>query len=446
MNHTSDQHPWFEAARRDPASRFRSYYVWADHPAPVPPGAGTIFPGEEDSVWTYDAVAGTYYHHRFYHFQPDLNFTCPDVLDEVERVLDFWLAFGVSGFRIDAASHMVEGPGSLQPEDPHGILRRFRQFVDERGSEVVLLGEADVEPERLADFFGDGDELTMLFNFVLNNYLFLAFAREDGEPLIRILRQLPALPPSAQWVPFLRNLDEVDLERLSEDERQEVFEPLAPDADMRIFGRGIRRRLAPMLGGDRRRIELAFSLLFTLPGAPMLVYGDEIGMGEDLGVDGRGAVRLPMQWDGSRNGGFSGARKGDLIQPPLADGPFGYKSVNVEAQREDPDSLLHAVRRFVFARRAAPEFGVGSWHLFDTGTSAVVAHRCTGPDGIVAAVHNFSGEEQTVALELTGQRGRRLYDLFADGDGEAIQDDTLEVTLPPYGYRWFRIGGERAAP
>ena len=449
MNHTSDQHPWFEAARRDPASRYHNYYTWADHPPPTPPDGGNIFPGQEVSVWTFDEVARKYYFHRFYHFQPDLNFGCPDVQNEVECVLDFWLSFGVAGFRIDAASHMIahDGvPGTDHP-DRHDILRRLRTFVESRQEETVLLGESDVEPEQLAAYFGDGDELTMLFNFALNNYLWLAFARGEAEPIIRLLRQLPALPDSAQWANFLRNLDEVDLERLSDEERQEVFEAFAPDEGMRIFGRGIRRRLAPMLGGDQRRLELAYSLLFTLPGTPVLVYGDEIGMGEDLSRKGRFAVRVPMQWTAKRNAGFSSGKKADLVQPVVAEGPFGYKEVNVEAQQADPDSLWHRVRAMIYARRAAPELGHGSWHLFDTGTDKVLAHRSAWKDGVVVAVHNLSGEEQAVELELRGQRGRRLRALLGPESGaeEEIRGETYPLTLEPYGYRWYRIHGERSA-
>jgi maltose alpha-D-glucosyltransferase/alpha-amylase len=450
MNHTSDQHPWFQAARRDPESRYHHYYTWADQPPPVPPDEGNIFPGQETSVWTYEEIARKYYFHRFYHFQPDLNFACPDVQDEVQRVLDFWLSFGVAGFRIDAASHMIahEGvPGTDQP-DRHGILRRLRSFVEERQEGTLLLGESDVEPEKLAAYFGDGDELTMLFNFALNNYLWLAFARGEAEPIIRLLRQLPALPETAQWGNFLRNLDEVDLERLSEEEREEVYAAFAPEEEMRIFGRGIRRRLAPMLGGDRGRIELAYSLLFTLPGTPVLVYGDEIGLGEDLSRDGRSAVRVPMQWASKRNGGFSSAKKADLVQPVEKDGPFGYKTVNVEAQRADPDSLWHRVRAMIYARRAAPELGNGSWHLFDTGKDEVLAHRSAWKDGVVIAVHNLSGEAQEIELELRGQEDRRLRTLINSGgeaDGEEeICSEKHPVALGPYGYRWYRIHGERS--
>ena len=450
MNHTSDEHPWFQAARRDPESRYHHYYTWNEHPPPMPPDEGNIFPGQEVSVWSFDEVARKYYFHRFYHFQPDLNFACPDVQEEVQRVADFWLSFGVAGFRIDAASHMIahDGvPGTERP-DRHGLLRDLRAFAERRQPGTLLLGESDVEPEKLAAYFGDGDELTMLFNFALNNYLWLAFARGEAEPIVRLLRQLPALPEGGQWATFLRNLDEVDLERLSEEEREEVYAAFAPEEDMRIFGRGVRRRLAPMLGGDQARLELAFSLLFTLPGTPVLVYGDEIGMGEDLSRDGRSAVRIPMQWTGKRNGGFSSAKKADLVQPPVKEGPFGYKEVNVEAQQADEDSLWHCVRAMIHARRAAPELGHGSWHLFDTGTDAVLAHRSTWKEGVIVAVHNLSGEEQSLDLELRGQAGRRLRTLVGSGGGGEVEEeicgDTHPVTLPPHGYRWYRIHGERS--
>lgn len=448
MDHTSDEHPWFVAARYDPTSRFRHYYTWADYPPPTPPDMGNIFPGQENTVWTYDPISGSYYHHRFYHFEPDLNTANPDVIDEIERALDFWLSFGISGFRVDAASHMIESyePGAMS-SDRHDVLKDIRSYVSRRLPDAALIGEADVSPNKLASFFGDGDELNVLFNFVLNNYIFLAFAREEARPIIQALSMLPAIPASGQWANFLRNLDELDLERLPELDRQEVFDAFAPNEDMRIFGRGIRRRLAPMFDGDRRRLEMAFSLLFTLPGSPVIIYGDEIGMGEDLRQQGRHAVRAPMQWSGEANGGFSEAPAGQLMQPAIEDGPFGYHARNVAAQQQDPESFLNWMKRLIHTRRACPEFGQGNWQIFekeiDEQAPQVLAHRCAWKDGIVIAVHNLSGEEQEITLDLRDQRGRRLEGIFGKATHHVLEEGMNRIQLDPYGYGWYRIEGEQ---
>lgn len=446
LDHTSDTHPWFIAARHNPDSRFRDYYSWTKYPPPVPPDKGPIFPGQEDTVWSYDETSQSYYYHRFYHFQPSLNTSNPEVQEEIKRILDFWLSFRVSGFRIDAVSHLVEGHGlkSTEPSNPHGILKDIHAFVDRFQPDVALLGEADVEPQELASFFGDNDELHLLFNFVLNNYLFLSLAREEATPIHKGLTQLPNRSVLGQWANFLRNLDELDLERLTDDERQAVFERFAPEETMKIFGRGIRRRLAPMLEGNRRRMEMAFSLLFSLPGTPVFVYGDEIGMGEDLTQEGRDAVRAPMQWSDEKNAGFSSAAKSRLVQPVIDEGPFGYKDVNVAAQQEDPDSFLNWVKKLVQVRRKCPEFGHGAWRLMEVDSSVVLVHRCVWKNGIVIAVHNFSGEEQRVVLDLNDQRGRQLSDLVGgDVSTERLAEGSYEIMLGPYGYRWYRIEGER---
>ena len=445
MDHTSDEHPWFQAARRDPESHYRDYYIWADSPPPVPPDKQTMFPGQEETVWSYDEIADQYYYHRFYHFEPDLDTTHPHVQEEIRRVLDFWLSFGISGFRIDAANHVIEthGTESAESRDPHGILKGMRTVTESRNSTAVLLGEADEPPEDLPPFFGDNDELHMLFNFALNNYLFLALAREEADPVIQAFRQIPDPPTSGQWANFLRNLDELDLERLSQPDREELLDVFAPKEEMRIFGRGIRRRIAPMLEGDRRRMELVFSLLFSLPGAPVLAYGDEIGMGEDLSQKGRNAVRAPMQWSSKKNGGFSSAAKEKLVQSAIDDGPFSYEEVNVADQRDDDNSFLSWMKRLIQTRRQCPELGHGTWRPFKVGSPHVLAHRCTWKGSMVVAVHNLSSDEQEVTLELHDQRGRELKDLLAEKEqGSRIEGD-YPVSLPPYGYRWYRVTGER---
>ncbi|WP_433631340.1 alpha-amylase family protein [Halomicrococcus sp. NG-SE-24] len=293
VNHTSDQHPWFQAAREDPDSKYRDFYLWADEEPDLHPDRGPIFPGEEDHVWSYDEAADAYYYHRFYHFQPDLNVANPAVREEVKKIIGFWLELGVDGFRIDAAGLLTQTKGLAEGplDDPHGFLREMREFVSRRRSDAVLLAEADRPPAELGEYFGDGDEMHLLLNFQLNARLVLALARGESAPLAYVLDELPDPPEGAGWANFLRNLEELNIGALTEAEQADVYEAFAPDEDMRIYDRGIRRRLAPILDGDRDRIELAYSLLFSLPGTPVVVYGDEMGMGEDLNQPGRFAVR-----------------------------------------------------------------------------------------------------------------------------------------------------------
>lgn len=439
--HTSDQHPWFEAACYNAKSRYRSYYIWSDHPPPIEPGKGTIFPGEEDSVWTYDERARSFYHHRFYHFQPSLNFSDPDVRDEVERVLDYWLSFGISGFRVDAASHIMDDPladAGLVPEPPD-VLRDLYQRATHLKPDVLLLGEVDEDPEKLAEFF-DGTRLNMMFNFFLNNYLFLALADERSEPIDRGLSLLPMAPANGQWANFLRNLDEADLERLDEDELQRVFEAFAPEEGMRIFGRGIRRRLAPMLG-DPRRLRMAFSLLFSMPGSPLIVYGDEIGMGDDLSQQGRNAVRSPMQWSAEKNGGFSKAPKSKLAQAMVEEGDFGFAKVNVAAQQGEAESLLSFVKQLMQLRRASKTIGAGSCTVVASGSEHVLAHHYRSDQDPLLFLHNLKGASADAEVEL--RPGMERLSCFFGGDTGRTEEGYLKVRLEPYGIRWLGRAKDR---
>ncbi|HET7322456.1 MAG TPA: alpha-amylase family protein [Longimicrobiaceae bacterium] len=444
VNHTSDEHPWFQASRRDASSGFRDYYVWADHPPPVAPGHGPMFPGQENTVWTYDEVAQAFYFHRFYAFEPGLKIANPEVQHEIHRVMDFWLSFPISGFRIDSASHMIEDKGGeedTEPENPHDVLKRMREIVDRRRPGAVLLGESDVTPPQLAAYFGDDDELNMLFNFLLDAYLFLALASQDAAPMLQVLKQLPSIPEKAQWANFLRNLDELDLERLSGEERESVFRAFAPEPEMRIYARGIRRRLAPMLGGDRKRIELAFSLLFSMPGAPVVVYGDEIGMGDDLSLEGRNSVRTPMQWSAERNAGFSIAEPDSLRRPVPSGGEFGREKVNVEAQQADPDSLLSWMKGLIAARRACPEIGLGERYPLSTEVKSVFAHVFDYRGDVIALAHNLGEEACTVTLDLSGQAAGELENVFGSGvecTGEG--EGRYRLEMAPFAYQWFRFG------
>jgi maltose alpha-D-glucosyltransferase/alpha-amylase len=438
MDHTSDQHPWFQAARHDRHSRYRQYYIWTDAPPPTDPSQRNIFPGEEQTVWTYDDLAGQYYFHQFYHFEPDLDVLHPEVREEIKRVIDYWLSFGIAGFRVDAVSHMIESPvkAEVHPtlHDPHQILRDLRSYTSTRRADAVLLGEADVVPEELGAFFGNGDELHLLYNFVLANYLFLALAIERAEPITRALRLLPPVPDTGQFINFLRNLDELDLERLSDSERDQVFKAFAPEPEMKIFGRGIRRRLAPMLA-SRPRLELALSLLCAMPGAPLIIYGDEIGMGENLSLEGRNAVRMPMQWSAEPHGGFSTAAVESLTMPPIETGPFGYPRVNVADQSADPDSLLNWTKRLLQIRRLCPEWGAGKIQPFDTGEPGVFGHQAEWLGKRVIALHNLA--EKNCSVRLNREPDGALQCLFSSGSDSQNAFPTVQVES--YGYRWYRV-------
>jgi len=438
MDHSSDEHPWFQAARWDRHSRYRRYYFWTDAPPPMEPGQGNIFPGEESSVWTFDEAAGQYYYHQFYKFEPDLNVGCPDVQEEIKRVIDFWLSLGISGFRVDAVSHMIDGPdvgAAPASHDPHRILRDMRTFTSGRREDAALLGEADVAPDELKKYFGNGDEMHLLYNFLLDNYLFLGLATQQGEAIRRALRLLPSIPESGQWVNFLRNLDELDLERLSDKERALVFDVFAPDHNMRIFGRGIRRRLAPMLK-DRSRIELAMSLLFSLPGAPLVMYGDEIGMGEDLSLEGRNAVRTPMQWSPECNGGFSTAASDALAAPAITEGSFAYHHVNVQDQAKNPDSLLNWMKRLITVRRQCPEWGWGAVRVIETSEPGLFAHECEWKGNRLFAFHNLAAK--SCSVRLPRERDIILLPLLGTVQPDfSSQSSTLEMDA--YGFLWLRL-------
>ena len=437
VNHTSDEHPWFRAARSSRDNPYRDYYVWRDRPEPQP--AGLVFPGEEDSNWQLDPATGQYYLHRFYRFQPDLNIEDPRVRAEFQKIMGLWLELGFSGFRVDAAPFLIETEGiaGKSPKDPHAPLRDMRGFLSRRRGEAALLGEANVAADQLTGYFGQhGNELHMLFNFILNQALYLSLVREDPRPLAEHLRELPVTPLNCQYANFVRNADELSLDKLSEAERQEVFDAFAPDENMRLYGRGIRRRLPPMVGGDQRRLELAYSLLFSLPDTPVLLYGEEIGMGDDLDAPGRASVRTAMQWSDEPNAGFSTAER---IWPPIvADGPFGYRRVNVRDQLRDPDSLLRRVTALIRARKQCPELGFGHWRLLETDQDRVLAHAAEWAGGRVVALHNLAGTGCRVKVDLPAGP---VEQLVADRREQKLPATGTPIPLEPYGWRWLRLHG-----
>ncbi len=448
INHTSDQHPWFKSARRGTNAKFRDWYVWRSD---TPPDTSdqVVFPDKEDSIWAKDAKSGEWYLHHFYSYQPDLNTANAAVRDEVARIFGFWLQLGVDGFRVDAVPFFVEdveskGEDSGHPEvpaNPHDHLKDLRAFVNRRTGNAVLLGEVNVPHKEQKQYFGGdaGDELHMMFDFIAMQGFYLSMARQDARPLIRALKDRPPTHRASQWATFLRNHDELTLDKLSDAERQEVFDAFGPEPSMQLYGRGLKRRLPPMLDGDPRRVRMAYSLLFSLPGTPTIFYGEEIGMGEDLEAEGRMAVRTPMQWSSGRNGGFSSARPGRLVRRVTPDG-YGPEHVNVADQRRAPDSLWTFMHRLIQAYRTCPELGWGGFQEIEQPLHEVFAHRATWEGGAVVTVHNLGGDAVVVDLQVDDHQVS-LVDVLEDG-GTSIETDDhgrLELPMDGYGYRWLRV-------
>jgi len=440
VNHTSDEHPWFQSARSSPDSPHRDWYVWSPT-EPVGIDEGVVFPHKQKTTWTYDKTADAWYHHRFYDFQPDLNWANPDVRKEVGKIVAFWLQLGVAGFRLDAAPFVIE--------DVHADQREYRRefkWLDElsaavswRKGDAILLAEANVEERDIAEFFGDGRRLTMLFNFLLNQRLFLSLARGEAAPLREALAAMMALPDQCTWATFLRNHDEIDLSGLSESERQECFAVFGPDPKMQLFDRGIRRRLAPMLDDDRKQIELAYALQVSLPGTPVLRYGEEIGMGDNLSLPERYPIRTPMQWSSSANAGFSSCKPKDLVRP-LAKGGIGtYETTNVDLSRNDDDSLLAWFERMLRTLRECPEFGAASWSVLDAGDARVLAMLYSAPTGRVLAVSNLAPRKCDVDLSLELPDDVATLEVFGNRRYDDTNGEPGAFSLDGYGYRWLRL-------
>jgi maltose alpha-D-glucosyltransferase/alpha-amylase len=443
VNHTSDQHAWFKDARRDPKSKYRDWYVWSKK-KPANADKGMVFPGVQKSTWTYDTVAKEHFFHRFYDFQPDLNTSNPEVQAEILRIMGFWIQLGVSGFRMDAVPFVIATKGAevKKPREQYAMLRDFREFLQWRVGDSMILAEANVLPNTDMQYFGDdGDRMHMMFNFQVNQNLFYAMAAADTKPLIKAMEKTKKRPHSGQWGMFLRNHDELDLGRLTEKQRQKVFQAFGPNKDDQLYDRGIRRRLAPMLGGDRRRLELAYSLMFTLPGTPVLRYGDEIGMGDDLSLPERECCRTPMQWSTEPHGGFTKSDK--PIMPVIDHGPYGYDHVNVAFQRRDPNSMLNWMERIMRMRKEVPEVGWGDFEAINVGNDSVLGLRYDWRNNSVLFLHNFAGEPIEVEFKtgLDGDRGARLVNLLGDEHSKAKANGKHCVCLESYGYRWYRVGG-----
>ena len=440
INHTSDQHPWFQAARRAPAgSRERDYYVWSDTNQKYQ-GVRIIFTDTETSNWQWDDTAKAYYWHRFFHHQPDLNFDNPDVLAAVIRAMQFWLDRGVDGMRLDAVPYLIEREGTIceNLDETHDVLKRIRAALDQRYPDRMLLAEANQWPADVRPYFGDGDECHMAFHFPLMPRMFMGVRQEDRHPITEILRQTPEIPDTCQWAMFLRNHDELTLEMVTDEERDYMYQAYAADPQMRI-NVGIRRRLAPLLENSRPRIELLNALLFSMPGTPVIYYGDEIGMGDNLFLGDRNGVRTPMQWTGDRNGGFSRADPERLYAPMIMDAVYGYQAVNVEAQDRDPAAFLHWMRNMIRLRRLFHVFGRGRLEFLKPENRKVMAYIRRYEADTILCVANLSHFVQPVTLDLSAFAGLSPVEMLGYTEFPRITEQPYFLTLGPYGFYWFEL-------
>jgi maltose alpha-D-glucosyltransferase / alpha-amylase len=439
MNHTSSDHPWFQESRSSPDSPKRDWYVWSDTDDRYPE-VRIIFIDSEPSNWTWDPVAGQYYWHRFFSHQPDLNFDNPEVQEAMLDVLRFWLDLGIDGFRLDAVPYLYERDATNGENlaETHEYLKRVRAEVDARYPDRVLLAEANQWPEDVVAYFGEGDECHMAFHFPVMPRMFMSLRREEAKPILEILDRTPAIPDNVQWGLFLRNHDELTLEMVTDEERDYMYAEYAKDPRMKL-NLGIRRRLAPLLDNGRDEIELMHAILFSLPGAPVLYYGDEIGMGDNVYLGDRDGVRTPMQWTGDRNGGFSRADFAQLYLPPLMDPVYGFGAVNVEAQLRTPTSLLRWLHRFIALRKEHPVFGLGTYEPLRPENSRIFAHIRRYEDDVVLCVHNLARSAQAVELDLAEFEGWVPEEMLGRSRFPAIGELPYLLTLAPRGWFWFLL-------
>lgn len=434
INHCSSDHPWFQAARNDPSSKYYDYFVWSDDPNKYSE-ARIIFVDSQKSNWTFDEKVGKYFWHRFYPTQPDLNFDNPEVREEMKNVLRFWLDLGIDGFRADAVPYLYEREGTNGENLPetHAYLKELRKLMDTEYPGTVLLCEANQWPRDVAEYFGDGDEFQLGFHFPLMPRIFMSIGKQDASSLLQIMKDTPDIPDGCQWCTFLRNHDELTLEMVTEEDRQWMWNFYAPDKEMRM-NLGIRRRLYPLMDNDRKRIELGYSCIFTLPGSPVLYYGDEIGMGDDIRQFDRNGVRTPMQWDGSKNGGFSTADETYL--PAIRDGANGYLRTNVADQENDPDSNLNRLKRMIRIRRSSEALGSGKliWLLDGAAVPVLAYARESGRDTVIA-VHNMTETDRSVLLSAADGTYR---DLLNESLEVEAADGLLRMELPPRAFHWLR--------
>ena len=440
MNHTSIDHPWFQESRSSADSPKRDWYVWSDTPERYK-DARVIFIDTESSNWTYDPVAGQYYWHRFFSHQPDLNYDNPEVQEAMLDVIRFWLGLGLDGFRLDAVPYLFEREGTICENLPetHAYLQRVRREVEESYADRVLLAEANQWPDDVVQYFGrSGEECQMAFHFPVMPRMFMAVRREQATPIYEILDHTPPIPDTCQWGLFLRNHDELTLEMVTDEERDYMYSEYAKDPRMKL-NLGIRRRLAPLLDNGRDEIELMTAILFSLPGSPVLYYGDEIAMGDNVFLGDRDGVRTPMQWTGDRNGGFSRADFAQLYAPPLMDPVYGFQAVNVEAELRNPNSLLRWMHRFIQLRKEHPVFGLGTYEPIATSNPRIFALIRRFEDDLVLCVHNIARSAQAVELDLASLRGRYPVEMFGRSRFPRIGELPYLLTLARRGFYWFSL-------
>ena len=439
LNHTSDQHPWFKESRSSRDNPKRDWYVWSETDAPYR-GTRIIFLDTEMSNWAWDPVSRAYYWHRFFSHQPDLNYDNPEVREEMWRVMKFWLDIGVDGFRLDAVPYLVEREGTNCENLPetHTVLKELRARLDAEYPGKMLLAEANQWPADLRQYFGNEDEFHMAFHFPLMPRMFMGLRLEDRKPIVEILQQTPPIPPTCQWCIFLRNHDELTLEMVTDVERDYMYDSYARDKTMRL-NLGIRRRLAPLLDNDRKRIELMNSMLMSLPGTPIIYYGDEIGMGDNVFLGDRNGVRTPMQWNGGWNGGFSAADPESLYSPLILNPVFGYQAINVQSQQRSDHSLLSWMRRLIAVRKSTPAFGAGSIEFLQPANHRALAYVRQLENDRVLVVNNLSNTAQAVELDLRSYKGCVLIEMFGRNVFPRISDPPYLLTMGPHQFYWFRL-------
>jgi maltose alpha-D-glucosyltransferase / alpha-amylase len=447
VNHTSDQHPWFQAARTAPrGSPQRDFYVWSDSDKRFAE-TRIIFTDTEQSNWAWDPVAEQYYWHRFFSHQPDLNHNNPAVVNAVTRVMEHWLELGVDGLRLDAIPYLCVRDGTHNENLPetHAVVKRFRRAIDAKYRNRMLLAEANQWPEDVREYFADGDECHMAYHFPLMPRMYMAIAQEDRYPIVEILQQTPDIPPTCQWAIFLRNHDELTLEMVTDRERDYMYQMYAADPRARV-NVGIRRRLAPLMENDPAKIQLMNSLLFSMPGSPTVYYGDELGMGDNIYLGDRNSVRTPMQWSPDRNGGFSRADPQSLYLPPIQDPIYGYASVNVEAQAREPSSLLNWTRRMLAVRKGCKAFGRGTFELLRPGNRTILAYLRRYENQAILCVANLKRSAQAVELDLSAFRGRVPVELLGRSAFPPVGELPYMLTLPGYAFYWFELAESAQAP
>src|SRR5882762_3550953 len=440
LNHTSDQHPWFQKSKKARAgSRYKGYYVWGQNTEKYKE-ARVLFPEEEPSNWTWDIDAGAYYWHRFYRHQPELNYENPEVQLEMIKVVDFWLKLGIDGFRLASVPYLFEQEGTSCENLPqtHDFLRKLRAYMDKHYGDRVLIAEANLWPEDAAEYFGKGEECHMCFNYPLMPRLFLGLRTEDSYPIIDIFEQTPATPENCQWALFLRNHDELGLEMVTEEEKDYLFKAYANDPNTK-FNAGIRRRLAPLLNNDRRKIELLYALLFSLPGTPVLYYGDEIGMGDNIYLGDRHGVRTPMQWNMNLNAGFSTANPQKLFLPVITDPSYRYESVNVSTQEENPSSMMWWVKNVLAMRKRLNVFGRGDLHFIESSNAKVLCFARSYKHQKVVVVANLSQFSQATTLDFSAFKDCDVTEAFSQNRFRSVTDGEYPITIGPYGYFWFQV-------